>query len=916
MSSIIKTYPDRGGRGLLGVLVLCCALLGRTWAAEEVCVDVLVYGGTSGGVVAAVQAARMGKTVALVCDKNHLGGMTSSGLGWTDIGHVGTDYIQGLSREFYTRVGQNYGVSGMKTTFEPHVAEAVFNDLVRDAGVLVYTNQYLVSAVKQGPRLLAARMNTGTLFRAKEFIDCSYTGDLMAASGVTYTVGRESQQQYGESLAGIRPPDTSFGSKVNPYVVSNNPASGLLPLVQSNSLGARGAADGLVQTYNFRMCFTQVSSNRLALTAPTNYDAARYELLARYLQANSSLTLSSLMTLGTPVPNSKMDINNNGPISTDFVGDSSAYSEASPEQRRRIWQEHKDYQQGFFYFLATDPRVPSAIQSAMLTWGPCKDEFSDNGGWPWELYVRESRRMVSDYVMTQSNAFSLLEVSDSVGLGAYFTDSHYCQRVVNNDVVVNEGTARGDVSSPYPISYRALAPRANECVNLLVPWSLSASHIAFCSLRMEPVFMILGQAAATAACQALDDGAGVQDISVSKLQTQLVADSQNIGSTLAATGGSAVVVDNGDNTGVAISGTWLSSSSSTGYYGTGYLHDGNTNKGLSSVQFTPDLPQSGSYQVLARWTANANRSTQVPIEVVHPRGTNTVWVDQTAQGGQWVPLLTTNFNAGTNGCVRIRNAGTTGYVIADAVEFVYAQPSVNLWARDAQSSRYGPEAGSFTLCRSGSTNASLTVYLQLGGTAVNGSDYEGLPSSIVLPAGVAITNVTLMPRTNALPMGDKVAVVGIAPSPGYIVGDLSSASIRIGDVPLNAWRQKWFGSNAGNGAVAGDNANPSRDGVCNLMKYALGLNPNEAVTAPLYVYGRDTNGCFAFSYTRPDPPPVDIVYQVVACENLMEWSTNSRSVLASSIVLNSNGTATVTSVGPAPIPQSRQGFLGLKVSRR
>ncbi len=896
-------------RGVLLVAVLL-AQFPSLAVAQPIYVDVCVYGGTSGGVIAAVKAARMGKTVALVCDKNHIGGMTSGGLGWTDIGHVGTGYIQGMANEFYARINQKYG-RNVNYEFEPHVAESVFNDMVNETSVTVYSNQYLVSVVKQGNKLIAATMNNGKIFRASQFIDASYTGDLMAAAGVAYTIGRESTNAYGESLAGVRPPDTSFGANVNPYVVSNNPSSGLLPLIQSNSLATLGSADSLVQTYNFRMCFTTVASNQLAFTPPTNYNVAQFELLARYLQANPSTTLSSLMTLSTPLPNSKMDINNSGPISTDFVGDSSAYSEASPAQRAQIWQEHKNYEQGFFYFLATDLRVPSAVRTAILTYGPAKDEFTDNGGWPWELYVRESRRMVSDYVMTQSNVFNLLNVPDSIGMAGYFTDSHYCQRILNGGVVINEGTARGDITVPYPVSYRALVPKTNECVNLLVPWSMSASHIAFCSLRMEPAFMIMSQAAATAACFAIDDGVAVQNVNMGKLQTQLQADNQ----LLYATGTSTNVVDDADTNGVTIVGSWVSSTATSGYYGSDYLHDNNTNKGLDSITFTPNLSQTRTYQVMARWTANANRATNVPYDIIYPGGTNTVFVDQTTQGGQWVLLMTTNFNVGTNGHVRIRNAGTSGYVIADAVEFVPYQETVTILATDPNAIRSNQSPGSVTVCRAGATDAPLTVTLNLTGTAVNGSDYQTIPGTVILPAGISFSNISVVPKTNANTIGSKTAVVGIASSANYTVGSPASATVTIHDTPINEWRVQYFGTNATNSAIAGDNACPANDGVPNLVKYALGLNPNLAATPPLISFGIDTNGLFALTYPRPDPPPTDLNYIVEKSDELMTWCTNAPCLFGPSVVFNTNGTATVTVESQTPPASAPKQFLRLSVTR-
>jgi hypothetical protein len=880
---------------------------------QVVYTDVCVYGGTSGGVIAAVKAARLGKRVALICDKNHVGGMTSSGLGWTDIGHVGTAYIRGMANEFYTRINSKYGAN-VNYEFEPHVAEAVFNDLIQESGVLLYTNQYLVSVTKQGTQIRAITMNTGNIFEAKEYIDASYTGDLMAAAGVSYTMGREASSQYGESLAGVRPPDTSFGAKVNPYVVSNVPASGLIPLIQTNVLAPAGTADALVQTYNFRMCFTQVSGNRLALTAPTNYDPAQYELIARYLQANPSLTLSGLMTLGTPLPHSKMDINNSGPVSTDFVGESSAYAEASPALRNQIWQDHKNYEQGFFYFLANDPRVPTAVRNSMSTWGPSKDEFTDNGGWPWELYVRESRRMVSDYVMMQSNVFNQLPVPDSVGMAGYFTDSHYCQRILNNGVIVNEGTSRGDITTPYPIAYRSLVPKTNECNNLIVPWCLSASHIAFCSIRMEPTFMILSQAAGTAACMAIDDSVSVQNINIPKLQSQLIADSQNLGSGPASNGSSAIILD-ADAPGVTIVGEWTSSTATSGFYGSDYLHDGNTNKGSDSVTFRPKLPQSGLYQVYVRWTANANRADNAPIDVASANGIKTFSVNQTQQGGQWVLLTTTNFVAGTNGYVRIRNGGTTDYVIADAVQFVYSLPTVSLWTADGQVSRYGSHPSNLMIGRDSNTNDALAVNLEIEGSATNGIDYATVPNIVTLPAGVSVTSIALTPASSTIPVGNKTASFTLAPSPAYQLGTLTNATVSIADLPINAWRIQYFGANAADATVAGDGASPAGDGVPNIIKYALGLNPNQPVRNPPCTFGIDTNGFFALTYTRPDPPPMDVNYQVVRSDNLTTWCTNGACVSNPSILLNTDGTATVTTESSFQVSSKAEQFLSLRVLR-
>jgi hypothetical protein len=913
---IFNTYTFLlSGRAARCVGLLFFLLPFQLFAIQEIAVDVCVYGGTSGGVIAAVQAARMGKSVALVMVNNHLGGMTSGGLGFTDVGHFGTTYIKGVADEFYTRVNAKYGAN-VNYCFEPHVAEVVFNDMIRETGVMVFTNQYLVSATKQGTQIRAITTSTGDIFEAKEYIDASYTGDLMAAAGVSYTIGRESTTQYGESLAGVRPPETSFGSNVSPYVIPNVPSSGLIPLIQTNLLAPLGQADSLVQTYNFRMCFTQVSSNRLSLTAPTNYNAAQYELVARYLQANPSKTLGSLMTLDRTDSNNKFDINNNGPISIDFVGANSAYTEAGPGLRDQIWTAHKNYEQGFFYFLANDPRVPSGIRTSMASWGLCKDEFTDNGGWPWELYVRESRRMVSDYVMTQSNIFNLLPVPDSIGMGGYYVDSHYCQRILTNGIIVNEGGTYVSISAPYLISYRTLVPKTNECSNLIVPWSLSASHVAFSSVRMEPTFMILGQAAATAACIAMDDGLTVQNVNITKLQNQLTIDEQNLGTGILSNGTSTVFADDADATGVTIVGNWTSSTATAGFYGSDYLHDGNANKGSDSVTFRPNLPQAGQYQVYVLWTAVSNRSTNTPIDVGYANGTNTFVVNQTQQGGQWNLLLTTNFTAGTNGFIRIRNTGTTGYVIADAVEFVRNLPVVSLWASDAQASRYDHQSAMVTINCAGNINSAIIINLNIAGTAVNGTDYSVVADTITLPAGLATTNINIMPLTSSVPVGNKTVSISLAPSSYYLAGALTNANVVISDIPINAWKLQYFGANAGNPSVASDAANPSGDGVPNIMKYALGLNPNQAITNPICTFGIDTNGYFALTYTRPDPPPSDIYYQVVTSSNLVAWCTNGTCVQAGPILLNPNGTATVTTEAGTPVSDTPEQFLRLGASKK
>jgi hypothetical protein len=497
-------------------------------AAQIVQSDICVFGGTSAGVVAAVQEARAGHTVALTEFGSHLGGMSSGGLSQTDIGNKAA--IGGIAREFYRRMGRRYG-SNEVWKLEPHVAEDVFNEMIREAGVPVYFHARLASVKKKNKRVTQIRMEDGRIFRAKIFIDASYEGDLMARAGVSYFVGREANSTYGETLDGIRgeTPKHQFLAAVDPWVRPGDPASGLLPGIQDQLPGTAGAGDGSIQAYNFRLCLTQNPTNRLPIEPPADYDPARYELLGRYLAALAAAgktpALRQLIDL-QPMPNGKTDVNNNGGFSTDFIGGNAGYPEASYTERARIWKAHEDYTRGFLRFLATDPRVPAAVRAETQSWCLCKDEFRDTGGWPNQLYIREARRMISDYVMTENNCRHSLGVPDATGLAAYTMDSHNCRRIARDGRVENEGDVQVGGFPPYPISYRALRPRQNECENLLVPVCLSASHIAYGSIRMEPVFMVLGQSAALAAALAIEENVPVQKIDDAELRRRLLAAGQ------------------------------------------------------------------------------------------------------------------------------------------------------------------------------------------------------------------------------------------------------------------------------------------------------------------------------------------------------------------------------------------------------
>ena len=490
--------------------------------------DLCIYGGTVAGIAAAVQTATMGHTVILIEPSRHLGGMTTGGLGATDIGNKAA--IGGLAREIYRQLGRHYG-EAETWKFEPHVADKILQQMIRRPGIDVLYDQPLRSVTHSEGRIQALETRDGNRYRAKIFIDATYEGDLMAKAGVSYVVGRESNAQYGETLNGVcaATPKHQFTVRVDPYVRPGDPGSGLLRYIQQGDGGKPGAGDRRVQTYNYRLCFTTNASNRLPLERPPNYDPADFELLARYLEnLVAAGQKPRLNQFWNPVwlPDGKADINNNGGFSTDFIGQNYDYPEGDEPARARIRQAHLDYTKGFCFFLATDPRVPSNMREEMNRFGPCKDEFQDSGGWSTQLYVREARRMVTDYVMTERHCRGEAAAPDPVGLAAYNMDSHNCQRIVQAGAVRNEGDVQVPPMKPYPISYRAIVPRKSECQNLLVPVCLAASHIAYGSIRMEPVFMILGQSAATAACLAMEEQCAIQDVDYPRLRARLLADHQ------------------------------------------------------------------------------------------------------------------------------------------------------------------------------------------------------------------------------------------------------------------------------------------------------------------------------------------------------------------------------------------------------
>jgi len=525
-------------------------------AEQEEITDVVVYGGTSGAVTAAIQAKKMGKSVIMVSPDKHLGGLTAGGLGWTDTGKK--EVIGGLSREFYQRVYDKYttdgawkweaqsdfGNKGQGTPaidgefrtmwiFEPHVAEQVYDEWVEELGIEVLRDEWLDredGVTVENGKITAIRTLSGKEFKGKMFVDATYEGDLMAASGVSYYVGREGNSVYDEAWNGVqtgvyhhRHHFKVLDQPIDPYIVPGDPTSGLLPKISAEDPGVKGEGDNKVQAYCFRTCMSNHPDNQVPFPRPDNYDSSQYELLVRIFDAGWREWFGKF----DMIPNRKTDTNNHGPFSSDNIGMNYDYPEASYERRKEIIQEHEDYQKGLLYFVANDSRVPEETQQEFQKWGLAKDEFTDNGNWPHQIYVREARRMIGKYVMTENELLQKKPTPESVGMGSYTIDSHNIQRYVDeNGHVDNEGDVGVPLPQPYEISYGSLVPKEEEIKNLVVPVAVSASHIAFGSIRMEPVFMILGQSAATAAVMAMDEGISVQQLPYSDLKARLLEDGQ------------------------------------------------------------------------------------------------------------------------------------------------------------------------------------------------------------------------------------------------------------------------------------------------------------------------------------------------------------------------------------------------------
>lgn len=656
------------------LLLLSASFVCKTATAQLVTkVDVCVYGGTSGGVIAAYTAKKLGKSVLLIEPGKHLGGLTSGGLGYTDIGNKYA--ITGLSRDFYRRIGQHYG-KFEQWVFEPHVAEQTFLGYIKAANVKVLYQHRLVFVKKEDGLIKQIIIENSDkpgntsyhIVKAKMFIDCSYEGDLMAKAGVSYFIGREANNLFHETYNGVQLRDKhQFPNGVDPYKVPGNPFSGLLWGISSEPLQPQGSGDKKIQSYTFRVCLTNNPTNLLEITRPHNYDSSRYELLLRYLEKKPAKDLGSFLKFDI-IPNNKTDINNNGPFSTDMIGMNYNYPEADFATRRNIRQLHEEYVKGLLYFIGRDKRMPEYLRKLMLQWGYPKDEYTDNGNWSPQMYVRESRRMIGEYVMTQANCEAKEVVSDGIGMAAYTMDSHNCERIVVNGMVKNEGDVQIGGFGPYPISYRSIIPKSNECKNLLVPVCLSATHIAYGSIRMEPVFMVLGQSAAVAAVLAIESKKFVQQIDVKKLQQILITNPLANNST------PEILIDNDDIAHVTLNGNWATQRNDC--YGASMFTDDGKSSSIKSVQFTPYIIKNGKYNVYAYFPKLSKATSKTSIVVFDGKTKKEIIVkasDIQVEGqtsGEWVALGTYVLSHGKNGYVEISTKMSDGITVADAVLFV------------------------------------------------------------------------------------------------------------------------------------------------------------------------------------------------------------------------------------------------------
>lgn len=700
--SIRVSFLDRGrmvfsGMRAFALSAFFLSLVSSAAAREH---DLVVYGGTPAGLAAAITAHRENPelSIAVIEPTPWIGGVVTGGLSRTDKGKEET--VGGFAREYFERAREIGGEGTPLWYAEPRHNLAAFEALLEECGdaVSVTTGRRVESVEKGGNRILSMTLDDGTVVTGKVFVDASYEGDLMARSGVSYIVGRESREQYGEELAGfVRMPVRPHGPETMgavcsclggdaPHFIHGTPTEidafdkngNLLPGVVRADPGKKtGDADHLTQAYNFRLCVTRREDIRVPFPKPKKYDPNRYELLLRLIESYPEVRFGRLVHLGE-IANGKYDLNAQGLFSTDYAGGNTGYPDGDHATREEIRRDHRDYVQGYLWFLQHDERVPRKLREEVEAWGLCRDEFVDNDHWPYALYVREARRMVGEYVMRQQDTWTEITKPDSVGMGSFILDCHIVQRVVTEDgTVTDEGSFQDHPTRPYQIPYRSLLPERGECENLLVPVCLSASHIAYCSIRMEPVYLAMGHASGVAAALAIEGDSAApafHEVPVGALRAALeeqnaVLELDSLKDLITIDKLPGTVVDDLD---AEFAGHWLNSSYGRPVEGSA-AHDGNGGKGEKSAVFDVPVPEGGKYEVRFAYAASSNRASAVPITVEHAGGRETVKVDQRKtpeHDGLFTTLGTWTFSKDRPATVTIRNEGTDSHVSVDAVQLL------------------------------------------------------------------------------------------------------------------------------------------------------------------------------------------------------------------------------------------------------
>ena len=657
-------------------MMVVAAALAMGGCNQPASYDVCIYGGTSAGVVAAYTAAQRGLDVVLVEPTSHIGGMTTGGLGYTDIGNK--QVISGVAKQFYRKVGAHYGRLE-QWIFEPSVAKSIMLDYLNHDNIDLMDNYRIVESHKEGTRIVEIVVensnNTAKTkhIKADYFIDCSYEGDLMARSGVEYTVGREANEQYGETYNGVELMTRhQFPDGIDPYKEKGNPESGLLWGISPAQVAENGTADNMVQAYNYRICLTDDPANMIPITRPEGYDSTRYELLLRLIEAQPDKRFLNDYFIWSRMPNHKTDINNRGGFSTDMIGMNHNYPEASYEERKAIIDAHTEYTKGLLYFVGHDPRVPELLRQRMNLWGYPKDEYTESGNWTPQLYIRESRRMVGEYVATQADCEGRTTAHDGIGMAAYQMDSHNCQRIVieknGKTMVKNEGNVEVGGGLPYPIAYRSITPKREQCTNRLVPVCLSASHIAYGSIRMEPVFMVLGQSAAVAVSLAHEqECCNIQEVDSHDINLIIEQDPYMDGSV------ADILVDDSEPT-VEADEMWIRRGS--GGYGLSFYELQPTTK-PQSVRFgVESIPAEGSWNVYSYQHSNTKLTSATSYDIISGEKADHVTVSRDdlnvlgQTSGDWAYLGTYEFEKGAPVSVTISNATADATMRADAILLV------------------------------------------------------------------------------------------------------------------------------------------------------------------------------------------------------------------------------------------------------